>query len=430
MFRDRKQRRSGLSRTGERILTETNAAGEPQLRRVIGLPMLVLYGTGTMLGAGIYVLVGPIAAVSGLYAPVAFLVAAVVVSFSALSYGELGARYPRSGGEAVYVHEAFGRPFLSGLTGWAIVATGVISSATMARGFIGYLQVFFPVPGWVAIGALVLVTGGVAAWGVRQSVWLAAIITFIEIAGLAAVIWVCRGPLVEAARGFDFYVPGADLSAWAGVAGGAFIAFYAFVGFEDMVNMAEEVRDPARTMPWAIVIALLAAGFLYVLVALAAVAAMPIAQLAESRAPFADLFALNSRIPPGVISAVSMVAIVNGALVQIVMGSRVCYGMSRQGNAPRLLGRINARTGTPLTATALVTLVVLVLALSVPLVRLAELTSFVILLVFALVNGALLVIQAREGASGQESRRGLPVIVPVLGLVCSLLFLASRMLAN
>lgn len=407
-------------------MSERPVDGEPALRRVIGMPMLVLYGTGTMLGAGIYVLVGPIAAVSGMHAPVAFLVAAVVVSFSALSYGELSARFPRSGGEAVYVQEAFGRPLLSGLTGWAIVATGVVSSATMARGFVGYLEVFVGLPEWVAIAGLVALTGGVAAWGVRQTVWLAGVITCLEVAGLAAVIWVCRTPLAEAARGLDFYMPGAEVTAWAGVAGGAFIAFYAFIGFEDMVNMAEEVREPRRTLPWAIVIALAVASLLYVLVALAAVSAMPISQLAASRAPFADLFALNSRIPPGAISAVSMIAIVNGALVQIVMGARVCYGMARQGNAPRVFGKVHPATGTPVAATAAVTLVVLLLALSIPLVRLAELTSFVILLVFALVNGALVTLQARERVSGKRAGRGLPAVVPVLGLVCSLLFLASR----
>jgi len=191
-------------------------------------------------------------------------------------------------------------------------------------------------------------------------------------------------------------VPGLDAMQWEGILLGAFLAFYAFIGFEDMVNVAEEVQDPTRTLPRAILLALASATVLYILVALVVVLALPPAELAETRAPLALIYERVTGQPPTLITLISLFAIINGALIQIVMGSRVLYGMSREGWIPRWLGLIHGRTQTPHLSTLLVTGIILVLALWFPLVALAKFTSFVILVVFAFINLALIRIKRRD----------------------------------
>ena len=177
---------------------------------------------------------------------------------------------------------------------------------------------------------------------------------------------------------------------------GAVLAFYAFIGFEDMVNVAEEVKEPRTNLPRAIVIALVLSTLLYMSVALVAVLSVPIDELKSSAAPMALVFSHATGSKPLLISAIGMFAVVNGALIQIIMVSRVIYGMSRQGWIPAEFGRINPATRTPLIATALVVFCVMVLALWVPLVALAGFTSFLILIIFALVNLSLFRIKRNE----------------------------------
>ena len=161
---------------------------QPTLSRRLNLPLLTIFGLGTMVGAGIYVLVGEILAVSGSFAPWAFLMAAVVAGFTAMSYGELASHYPKSAGEAVYVDQAFSRPLLTQLTGWAVVTTGLVSSGTLANGFAGYLAFFYPGAEGIAATGFILVLGAIAAWGIGQTVWFAAAITATSIFGLLAVL--------------------------------------------------------------------------------------------------------------------------------------------------------------------------------------------------------------------------------------------------
>lgn len=399
----------------------THGTESPTLRRVLGLPLITLYGIGTILGAGIYVLIGKVVAASGIYAPVSFLMASLIVAFSAFSYAELSSRYPRSAGEAVYVLKAFDREWLFTLVGLAVVMTGVVSAATIATGFVGYMELFVQAPHWLMIFLLVLSLGAIAALGVSESVILAGIITLIELAGIALVIFVASGSIDYQAIELAEFVPGLSTQQWLGITTGAFLAFYAFIGFEDMVNMAEEVRDPKRIMPRSIIIALLVTTLLYFAVAFTAVNALPLEVLAASDAPFAEIIRRNSEIPVSLMGVISLVAIVNGALIQIIMAARVLYGMARQGRAPAILGRIHPWTRTPLQATATVTLIVLVLALWLPIVTLAGMTSFIVLTIFTLVNLSLLRIKYRErrGEAAVESGINVPMAVPVIGaLLC------------
>lgn len=398
-----------------------------ELKRALNLAFLTFYGLGTILGAGIYVLVGKVAGIAGLYAPVAFLVAAVVAAMTALSYAELASRFPKSAGEAIYVQEGFGVRALSIVVGLLLVLSGLVSSATLANGFVGYFEVFVDAPRWLVITLLVAALSALAVWGIAESAIAAAVATLIEIAGLVLIVAVSTGSLATLPARLPELVPPFDGAAWVGIAAGAFLAFYAFIGFEDMVNVAEEVKDPRRTLPKAIILAMVLSTVLYLLVATAAVLALPPDELAATDAPLALMFERATGQAPVAIAAIGLFAVVNGALVQIIMGARVLYGMSQARWLPRWFGRVHVRRRTPHHATAFVAGAVLILALWLPLVTLARATSFTVLVVFALIHAALLRIKRREPPP--PAVRTYPLWVPGAGLALTIAMLAFEVLS-
>jgi amino acid transporter len=403
------------------------AEASTTLARRLGLGLVTLYGLGNIIGAGIYVLVGEVAGLAGMASPLAFLIAAAAAAFTALTYGEICARFPVSAGEAVYVQEAFSRRALSLAVGLLVALAGIVSAATLVRGFVGYLQVLVPLPALVALLATPLVLGAVAAWGIAESMWTAAVLTLFEVVGLVLVVGVAApDPGVMASRLTEI-APQASLETWQGIALAAFLAFYAFLGFEDMVNVAEEVRAPERTMPLAILIALGVATALYGVVVLVAVLAVPPEALAASDAPLALVYETATGRRPVLIAWIGGLAVMNGALVQMIMGARMLYGMSRRHWLPESLGRVHPRTRTPLRATALVTGLVLALALWVPLVGLAGATSTLVLVVFSLVNAALIRLKRRTPAPAGV--RPWPAWVPWAGLLSTSGLLAAQGIA-
>ena len=393
------------------------------LTRMITLPLLVFYGVGTILGAGIYSLTGKIAGLSGIYTPVSFLLSALIAAFVAFSYAELSSRYPKSAGEAVYVNQAFAKSWLTALVGWGIVFTGIVSAAVMAHGFHGYLNEFTDIPVVVSIISYVLFITVIAILGISLSVNIAALVTIIEISGIALIIYVCQESLLTLTIRWHEFIPPFSWDIWQPIIFGAFIAFYAFIGFEDMVNVAEEVIEPKKNLPAGIIIALSVTTIVYVLVSFAAVLTLPIDKLANHDAPFALIIKENSQIPVSVISLISLIAISNGALIQVVMGSRVLYGMAEQGIAPACFKVINPKTRTPVTATLFFSLLLLVIALWLPIMILAKITSFVILTIFTLVNLSLCVIKLRHFGVATERYINVPVVVPVIGACLCLGFI-------
>ena len=309
-----------------------------------------------------------------------------------------------------------------------IKAVGLISAGTMARGFVGYLHVFLAVPEPLAITGLVLALGAVAAWGIRQSAWLAAGATLVEVGGLVLVLWAGGDALTELPARWPELLPGADVALWTGVLSGAFIAFYAFIGFEDIVKVAEEVRDPARNLAWAILLALGISSLFYVAVSLVSVLAVPPAELGASEAPLALVWERATGLPSHLVSAIGIAAVINGALVQLIMASRMLYGMAHKGWLPAWLAAVHPGTRTPLRATGVVLVVVLALALAFPLVHLAEATSFINLLVFCVVNLSLWFIKGR--APRPEGVRVFPRWVPAVGFLASGGFLIGRVVGG
>ena len=392
------------------------------LKRSLSLWLFTLYGLGTTIGAGIFVLVGKVAGVSGMYAPVAFLVAALLAGGAALAFAELSGRYPLSAGEAVYVHEGLGLRWLALLVGLAVAAAGLISAATIARGFVGYLQDFVDVSPTVAVTGVLMLIGLIAAWGIAESVTIAALFTLAEAGALIAVIAVGAPALATVPERLPELLPPFESVAWVGIMAGAVLAFYAFLGFEDMVNVAEEVRDAPRILPRSILLVLVLTALLYVGVATVAVLVLPLEELAASKAPLAAVYEAASDLSPTPISLVALVAVLNGALVQLIMASRVLYGLSSRGWLPGWLGTVHPRTRTPLIATGIVTGLCLLLAVAFPIVTLARATAYVTLTIFALVNLALWWLKAR--APSVPGVFTLPRWVPLVGFVACIAMLA------
>lgn len=367
------------------------------LKRVLGLPWLVFYGVGVTVGAGIFALIADIIGIAGDHAVYAFLVAGVVAAVTALSYARLSGAYPHAAGAAFYVKEGLGRiPGL--LVGYGVVATAIASSAVIAVAFARHVESFSGLSPQVTLVAVLAVMAGIAVLGVKESIAFAAIVTVLEVGTLLLVIAAALPVMADGTAVARVLRPPASFDGAALVLAGAFVAFFAFIGFEDIVNMAEETVDAGRVIPQAILWTLIVTLILYG--ALAAVAAAFPARdaLVASEAPLALLFAGTSGAAGAPIAVMAAIAMVNGILVQIIMASRLLYGMSREQMAPRLFGRVLRRRQTPWTGIAVVAGTVMVLGLVFPLLKLAELTSFMMLAVFTLVNASLFLIGRRSGA--------------------------------
>ena len=395
-----------------------------KLSRNLTLPQVSLYGLGNSLGAGIYVLIGEIAGIAGYLAPFAFLLAATVAAFTAFTFAEFSARFPFSGGGALFVHKGFNKPALTVAVGALIVLTGIISAATIARGFVGYLNIFIVADSTLTLLILVAALCALACWGIQQSVVVAALITMIEVLGLLLIIWIAQTAEVELQSlpaDSQQYVAGNAAQMWTGLMGGSFLAFYAYVGFEDIVNVAEETKKPEPTMPKAILIALVVATLLYAVTTASALSILTPTQLAQSDAPLAAVFETATGSSPWFISLISMFAVINGALIQIIMCSRIGFGLAQEKLLPTWIGKTNARTQTPINATIVVSLLIVLAAVSLSTETLARFTTTVLLIVFVLVNIALLKVKRSDSAN--TATMNIPSVLPLIGALASAGFL-------
>jgi amino acid transporter len=373
-------------------------------------------------GAGIYVLVGISAGLAGPLVPLSFLLAALIVAPSAFTFAELSARLPRSAGEALYVLEAFGSLHLSRVVGLAVVFVGVVSSATVTNGAAGYIGEILSLPDWMTKLLFISTLGAIAIWGVVQSVVVTVALTIIELGGLLLIL------------GFGFWSIGTlDILHWpawsmplngigagaiiTGVLSGSLVAFFAFIGFEDLVNMAEEVHEPKIIVPRAITWTLILTTLLYLGVVIVAINVVPPAELAMSGAPLALVFERASGHREAAFAGIAVLATVNTVLVQIIMASRVLYGMVEAGAMPTVFGRVNRRTQTPLIATSFVIAIVLLLAIVFPLAGLARTTTFIALSIFTVINLALWCIKRRDQST--PSHFTVPIWVPAIGAILS-----------
>lgn len=406
---------------------QSRSGEEPTLRRTIGPVQMALYGLGSMLGAGIYGLIGKAAGQVGNAVWLAFVVALVAALLTALSYASLGSRHPRAAGAAYVTQRAYGFPLLSFLVGLALVCSGLTSIATQSQVFAANLIVLLgldslPVS-WLALGFLLVLTG-IVFRGIREAMWVNVLCTLIEAGGLILVVAVGASYWGSV----DYFETPATLGgdhAFLLIMQGAVLAFFAFIGFEDMINVAEETRDPERTVPLGLILAMALAAVLYIAVAVTAVSVVPWQELAEAPGPITEVVARAAPlIPPIVFTAITLFAVTNTALVNYVTASRLIYGMARQGLLPPALGNVHAGRRTPHLAVAVLFLVLAPLALLGTIAELAVATVLLLLLVFSVVNGALFVLKRRRNE--KLGRFEVPLFVPALGAVVCLVLILVR----
>jgi basic amino acid/polyamine antiporter, APA family len=402
---------------------DVNVVKADSLKRVFGLPTLVIYGVGDILGAGIYAVIGKIAGLSGTLVWASFLVAMTVAAFTALSYAELGSRFPQSGGVACFVHRAFRTDWLSVLVGWLMFCTCLVSMATLSKSFAGYLNAFAPaIPEWLIILALFAILAFVNFRGMKESSALNIFCTSVEVTGLIIVILVAVLFLNGGGTVNPVAVPNEQAIGWTAVIQGAALAFYAFIGFEDIVNVAEEVKNPERNVPRAILMALAIAGVFYIIVAWLALQVLNPSELAASEAPLLDVVLRGQpNFPQLMFTMIALFAVLNGTLLNFVTASRLLFGMSREGLLPSWLGRLHRRRSTPYRTFLVILPVAIFLALSGTLEFLAGTTATLILAMFCLVNLSLLLIKRRDPDTDGFK---VPYVIPAIALVFDVVLVA------
>lgn len=398
------------------------------LERSMGLGNLVFYGTGTILGAGIFVVIGEVMGKAGPGAPLAYAVAGLVAVFTALSFAEIGARIPTAGGAIDYVEEAFGtRQKLPSVAGIMLIIANIVSGATIATGFVSYLASFVDVPHWMATLGIVGLVGGISIAGMKQSAWFMTITTALGLVTLLAILWLARDGLMDwparLASGEAFSGAGA----WSGILAGAFLAIYSFIGFGDMAQTAEELDQPKRNLPRGIIITIVIVFVFYIAIAAALGGREDISEIAGADAPLVYAAVQTPGTLQTVLVISSLLVIVNGALTQVVAASRLLMDMGRdhRSGMPDWMGRVNETTDTPVIATLITAGIVLLLALFIPLGSLASGTSLAILIVFAMVNASLWRLKNRDQPDDVPN---LWKAVPILGLAFCVLTIVGQVI--
>ncbi len=390
------------------------------LSRELGLTALILYGVGDILGAGIYALVGKVAGISGTSAWISFLVSAALAAVTGLTYAELASRIPRAAGAAAYCAEAFPRPLIGYLVGFFVLASGVTSTAAVSLAFHGYLKVFLDIPQLPAALALILFMSWISFRGIRESTGLNNVFTLIEVSGLLTVI---AYGLAYAARQPEGALL-ARLEPSHGVLpilSGATLAFYAFIGFEDLANLAEEARDPQRDIPRAILAAVAISTAIYLTVICVVLWAMTPDEAAKSTTPLLDVLRIaGSGIPAKVFAPVALFAVCNTGLANLVMASRLLYGMAGQGVVPAPLAAIHPVRRTPHRAVLAAMGLCVALVLTGGVTVMAQTTSLLLILVFAALHAALIVLRRRNPSPAGVFHA--PAFAPYAGIgVCLLM---------
>lgn len=390
------------------------------LKRGLGPWALIVYGVGDILGAGIYALVGKVAGLVGNASWLAFAFSFVVASLTGLSYAELASRFPRSAGASVYSLRAFRNPALSYFLGFLVLMSGAVSMAAVSHAFAGYLNALWPqVPPWSVMLLFFLALTIINFWGIEESSLTNIFCTAVEITGIFIVI-------VAGLKSFgrvdylEIITPPGKSPAGAFFQAGV-LAFYAFIGFEDIANVAEETREPEKSMPRAIITALAVVALLYTLTALASVSVVPAHELQSSSAP---LLLVAQRgfpgIPRGLFTLIALFAVTNTALINFIMGSRLLYGMAREGLMPSFLSRVHPQRHTPHLAIGVMVILAMALALTGTLVVLAQSNSLILLTVFFFMNLSLITVKRRPDEPAPSFQ--VPLGIPFLGSL-SCLFL-------
>jgi len=425
--------------TSQQRPSSGEAESTPELKRVIGPGLLLLFIVGDILGTGVYALTGQVANEVGGAAWLPFLVAFAVATMTAFSYLELVTKYPQAAGAALYTHKAWGIHILTFMVAFVVMSSGITSASTAARSFARSIDEGF---GWglgdadsptgillIALGFMLLVAL-INLRGVSESVKTNVVLTLIELSGLLLVIFVgfiaIAGGSADFSRVVAFDTP-EDKSIFLAVSTATTLAFFAMVGFEDSVNMAEETKDPARTFPKIMLTGLSITGLIYVLVAIAAVAVVPVGELGASETPLIEVVRAGAPdLPIGdILPFIQMFAVANSALINMLMASRLVYGMAKQRVLPPALGRVLPERRTPWVAILFTTVISLGLITWVTttaeagnvVALLGGTTALLLLAVFTITNVAVLVLRRVPTPEGAFRA---PTALPVIAGACTL----------
>ncbi|MFG3322513.1 APC family permease [Streptomyces sp. NPDC048171] len=394
------------------------------LKRAIGPKLLILFVIGDILGTGIYATTGQVAGKVGGALWLPFVIGFVVAILTAASYVELVGKYPKAAGAALYTQKAFQVPFLTFIVAFMVMCSGLSSASAAARAFSGdYLSEFtdfFP-PTLIAI-LFILALAALNLRGVSESVKTNVVLTLVELTGLFVILavgaWAVLTGDGEPSRLGELQAGGSGYALVTSVLGATALGFFAFVGFEDSVNMAEETKDPARTFPRAIFIGVTVTGTIYVLVALISSLLVDYRVLEDSSGPLLEVVKAGGLdFPPKLFALIALFAVTNSALINIMMASRLCYGMANERILPRALGRVLPRRRTPVVGIVFVSLLAIGLVSTGEIAGLGDTTAFLLLCVFAVVNVAVLVLR-RDPVEHKHFRT--PTVLPVLGAITSL----------
>lgn len=398
----------------------TKGRTEPaRLRPVLGFAELTASGVGIIIGAGIYVLLGAATAEAGNGVWMSFGLAAVLCGLTGLSYAELASMYPRAGAEYEYTRHAFGEP-AAFLVGWTMIIGLVVASAAIAIGFAHYLNYFVDTPIVIAALGLLAVDLAVATRGIRRSARVTLVLSAIQVGGLLVIIAIGLPHMSSDALATDVEL--------GGVFRGAALVFFAFIGFDELITLAEETHEPTRVVPRALLAALGLSTLLYMAVAVAAVSVVGATALSTSERPLASVMAvlLGDRAEAAV-AVIALVTTMNASLLAITAASRLTYGMARADALPSRLARLSRGTNTPVAALLLVTIAAGFFALKGELTFVASVTDFAVYMVFLAVNAAVIVLRRRAPNAARPfhspgSIRGIPVL-PLAGIIATLVMI-------
>ena len=366
------------------------------LKRVITRPLLTIFILGDILGTGIYALVGEVGGEVGGAIWTSFLAAIVIALLTAFAYAELVTKYPHAAGAARYVHTAFRKSFFTFMVAFAVMASGITSASAAARVFGGdYLAEFVKLPVVAVAFAFVIVLALINFRGISESVKVNLLFTLIEVLGLLFIILIGVVALVggdgDPGRAFEF---NSETALPLAIANGAALAFFAMVGFEDSVNVAEETKEPSKIFPPALFTGLIVAGIVYVLVAMTASMVVPTGRLVGSSGPLLEVVKLGPiDISPKIFSVVALVAVSNSALINLIMASRLAYGMGNQGIIPSIFSRVHRSRQTPWVSIIFTSGIALALIATTDVEALGATTAALLLAVFTVVNITVLVLR-------------------------------------
>ena len=398
--------------------------GEPTLNRVMGPGLLLLFVVGDILGTGVYALTGKVAAEVGGAVWLPFLVAFLVAILTATSYLELVTKYPQAAGAALYTHKAFGIHFLTFMVTFTVMCSGLTSASSASEAFASnFVEAFdLSIGEGAALTLLALAFITLIALvnfrGVSESVRVNVLLTCVELTGLLIIIcigaWALTRGAGDTSRLLEFDTADGQ-TGFGAVTAATALAFFAMVGFEDSVNMAEETKDPVRIFPKVMLLGLCITGVIYILVSISSVALVTPEDLGEGDAPLLKVVAAGAPdFPVGIFAFITMFAVANSALINMLMASRLLYGMSRQRVLPRFLGKVHRTRRTPWAGIVFTTVIAFGLIFFADLAALGGTTSLLLLCVFTIVNVAVLVLR-RDPVDHDHFRA--PTALPVLGAV-------------